>query len=89
MDAYLAIIDRSGLRALLPESANGALLAAELQSRLPAAACYWTVLDSGPAAVVTELLEEDEPRLAMRFLQSHVRDAGLHGTQALPLRDVA
>lgn len=89
MDSYLAIFDRSGLRALLPESAEGLSCATELQERLTTSACYWTVIDQGPASVVRELLEEGEPAFAMRMLQSHIRHCGPLRIDAPPDRLVA
>lgn len=76
MDAYLAIIDISGLRALLNESPEAAHLATEMLSHVPSSTCYWVVAETATAVIARELLEEAEPLLAMRFLQSHAHECG-------------
>lgn len=76
MDAYLAIVDRSGLRALLNESLAAAHVATEMLSSLPASTCYWVIVEQATATIVRELLEEAEPSLAMRMLQSQAHECG-------------
>ncbi len=76
MDAYLAIVDRSGLRALLNESPAAAHVATEMLNCLPASTCYWAVIETAAAAVIRELLDDAEPLLAMRFLQSQAHECG-------------
>ncbi len=76
MNAYLAIVDRSGLRALIIESPEAAHFATEMLGCVPASTCYWAVVEKGTAAILREMLDEDEPSLAMRFLQSQARECG-------------
>jgi hypothetical protein len=60
--AYLAIIDRRGLRALLPEDEDGYRAAVELAQVLGPAACYWATLSTGDALdVCRELVSRDFP----------------------------
>ena len=89
MDAYLAIIDRSGLRALLNESPEAAHVATEVLSRVPATTCYWVVVETAAAAIVRELLDEAEPSLAMRFLQSQAYECGPATLTASPISRAA
>lgn len=89
MDAYLAIVDRSGLRALLTESPAGMLLAAELRSRLPSSVCYWIIVEESSAAILRELLDEGEASLALRLLQSQARDCGPAQLDAASARQAA
>ena len=76
MDAYLAIIDRTGLRALLSESPEGSLVASEMLCCVPTSMCYWIVVEEASAAILRELLDDGEHSLAMRFLQSQAHDCG-------------
>lgn len=55
--SYLAIVDRHGLRALLPEDEYGYHAATKLSQLLGPSACYWAVLTILDAhAVCRELL---------------------------------
>lgn len=88
MDAYLAIIDRTGLRALLSESPEGSLVASEMLCCVPTSMCYWVVVENASAAILRELLDDGEPSLAMRFLQSQAHECG-QATLAAPNPDLA
>jgi hypothetical protein len=54
--AFLAIIDRRGLRALLPEDDDGYRAAAEYSRFIRPAVCYWATLSTDAAADVLRQL---------------------------------
>ncbi len=88
MDAYLAIVDRTGLRALLSESPEGSLVASEMLCSVPTSMCYWIVVEVASAAILRELLDDGEHSLAMRFLQSQAHECG-PAMLAAPSADLA
>jgi len=56
--AFLAIIDRQGLRALLPEDDDGYRAAAEYSRFIRPAVCYWATLSTDAAADVLRQLAQ-------------------------------
>lgn len=75
--AYLAIVDRHGLRALLPEDDDGVRFARLLSNQLPNAACYWATLSSSDAIDVCRQLDQDKAMPACRTVSDHAEFLGV------------
>jgi hypothetical protein len=83
--AYLAVIDRFGLRALKPETARGARGATVLRDRLDAAVC-WVIVPDSIVHLLQELLDDAEFRTALVLL---VATAEHYGPVLAELHDLA
>jgi hypothetical protein len=74
--SYLAIVDPSGLRALVPEDASGLQLYECVCPRLKNSAGFWAVLDNDDLPCLTSLLEQGDSHEALRVLGSRILDGG-------------
>jgi hypothetical protein len=73
--AYLALIDRLGLRALKPETPEGARSASMLRSRLDVAVC-WVIVADDVARLLRDLLESAEFSTALVLLAATAEHYG-------------
>ena len=84
---YLALVDSSGLRALLPENDVGLEVYSAVKPRIENVAGFWAILDADVAPNVDLLLECGESDAALRLLRTEAIDGGPFISDCLPAQN--